>query len=87
MWGFHDGSAHAKILELDRKVEALDQRFTRVTADVLDACERLDRITKRSFRLKEQLMKLEEPAKPADPPPVDGEDEILAEFYRQQQRR
>lgn len=45
---------------LEKRIEAVDARFTKITADVLDATERLDRVTKRSFRLKEQLIKLEE---------------------------
>jgi hypothetical protein len=58
MFGFKPRT-DPKLFELEKRLEKLESRFTSVTADVLDATERLQRITRRSFRLNESLNHLE----------------------------
>jgi chromosome segregation ATPase len=53
-----------KVEALEKRLTTLEDRFSRVTADVLDATERLERVTRRAFRLREQLAKLEENPEP-----------------------
>jgi hypothetical protein len=53
-----------KVEALEKRLITLEERFSRVTADVLDATERLERVTRRAFRLREQLAKLEENPEP-----------------------
>jgi chromosome segregation ATPase len=56
-----------RVETLEKRLTTLEDRFSRVTADVLDATERLERVTRRAFRLREQLSKLEENPEPRQP--------------------
>jgi chromosome segregation ATPase len=53
-----------RVEAFEKRLTTLEDRFSRVTADVLDATERLERVTRRAFRLREQLSKLEETPEP-----------------------
>jgi septal ring factor EnvC (AmiA/AmiB activator) len=72
MFGFKTRSSqeNQRVTDLEKRVNDLESRFSRVTADVLDATERLERVTRRAFRLREQLDKLE--GKPAAQEPQFG---------------
>jgi uncharacterized coiled-coil protein SlyX len=56
---FRNGSEASKIQSLEARISALEGRMASA-ADLLEATERMDRVIKRSFRLTEQISKLEE---------------------------
>lgn len=56
---FKTGSDAVRIEQLERRLVALEDRFTKVTREVLEATETLDRVTKRAFRLTQQTKALE----------------------------
>lgn len=58
MW-FKTASEKVRLDDLERRVAEMELKFPKMHREVLEATETLDRITKRSFRLKEQLLKLE----------------------------
>jgi hypothetical protein len=59
-WRRSEKDLENRVYQLELKLEAQNDRWTKTLADVLDATERLDRVTKRAFRLREQMARLEE---------------------------
>lgn len=77
------GSDSVRVAELERRVQALEDRFSKVTKEVLEATETLDRVTKRAFRLNEQTRRLEEQQnaeKPVEATPEGQRAAILRNF-------
>ena len=58
-FGSRSGTDPSKVESLEKRVSELETKFVRVTSEVLDATERLERVTRRAFRLREQLDRLE----------------------------
>ena len=61
---FKQGSEIVRIKTLEERLDALEAKITKYQREILDATETLDRVTKRSFRLKEQLLRLEQTETP-----------------------
>jgi hypothetical protein len=61
---FSQGSDLVRLQALETRVDQLDAKFTKVSREILEATETLDRVTRRSFRLKEQLLRLESDKEP-----------------------
>jgi len=58
MFGFWKRSDQVRLSALELRIAALESRMASA-ADVLEATERMDRVIKRSFRLKQQMDLLE----------------------------
>jgi len=64
MFGFWKRSDEVRLQGLELRVSALESKIASA-ADILEATERMDRVIKRSFRLKQQIDQLEEPKEAA----------------------
>jgi len=64
MFGFWKRSDEVRLQGLELRVSALESKIASA-ADILEATERMDRVIKRSFRLKQQMDQLEEHPKEA----------------------
>jgi len=64
MFGFWKRSDQVRLEALELRITALETRMASA-ADVLEATERMDRVIKRSFRLKQQMDALEDNKKEA----------------------
>ena len=61
------GIDEVRLGEIERRLNALEDRFIKTTKEVLEATEVLDRVTKRAFRLREQTLQLEQAQKGSEP--------------------
>jgi len=59
MWGFWKRSDEVRLQGLELRISALEARISSAS-DILEATERMDRVIKRSFRLKQQIDLLED---------------------------
>jgi len=58
MFGFWKRSDEVRLQGLELRISALEARISSAS-DILEATERMDRVIKRSFRLKQQIDLLE----------------------------